>query len=368
MSYLSRLFNHRNAQSPEVKNEKPFFSKQNTDKKASKNNFFQAKLAVNEPGDSYEKEADAIANQIVNKSSKKRIAQQNNISSVQRLATAPEEEKVSSNDQRMERDKEKPFQLQKKSAGEDKLKEDESMKRTTPVQTKHESNSSTAPSQVSSKIESSAGKGKKLPAKTLHEMNASFGTDFSDVHIHNDSESAEMNKELHAHAFTHGKDIYFNSGKYNPENSDGKFLLAHELTHVMQQNRMRNELTNNSSKKTIQKDDDGSPQMDIAQSCSGWESDPQSFSIRAAQNFCMDTFKIPVSTPDSISCSGSICVVHYSNGSLPINITVDLSQVPGIVFVSGAPAIGFRSQTCSYTYSCDNSGAISFQRAVCRFT
>ena len=67
-------------------------------------------------------------------------------------------------------------------------------------------------------------------------MNHSFGRDFSEVRIHHDGESASMNKELEAHAFTHGRDIYFNQGKFNPENAEGKFLLAHELTHVLQQN------------------------------------------------------------------------------------------------------------------------------------
>jgi len=44
-----------------------------------------------------------------------------------------------------------------------------------------------------------------------------------------------MNKELNAQAFTHGRDIYFNAGKYDPESTQGKKLLAHELTHVVQQ-------------------------------------------------------------------------------------------------------------------------------------
>jgi outer membrane protein OmpA-like peptidoglycan-associated protein len=233
MSYLSRLYNHRNAQTPELKNHQPFFSKKDNDQ-GTKGAFFQAKLSVNQPGDSYEREADSVANAVV-KSQGTQVVHQNKISSIQRLATAPEEEKVSTNDQRMERDKEKPFQLQKKSSGKDELKEEDKMKKSMPVQMKHEGISSTASQQVSSKIENSAGKGNKLPPKTLHEMNSSFGTNFNNVRIHNDSESAAMNKELQAHAFTHGSDIYFSSGKYNPQNSEGKFLLAHELTHVIQQ-------------------------------------------------------------------------------------------------------------------------------------
>ena len=66
-------------------------------------------------------------------------------------------------------------------------------------------------------------------------MNSSFGTDFSHVNIHTNTDAAQMNKELSAQAFTHGSDIYFNNGKYNTETSGGKQLLAHELTHVIQQ-------------------------------------------------------------------------------------------------------------------------------------
>jgi hypothetical protein len=75
-----------------------------------------------------------------------------------------------------------------------------------------------------------------LPAKTLNEMSSSFGADFSNVRVHKDSESENLNQDLHAQAFTHGNDIYFNKGKYNPDSSEGKSLLAHELTHVVQQN------------------------------------------------------------------------------------------------------------------------------------
>jgi hypothetical protein len=46
-----------------------------------------------------------------------------------------------------------------------------------------------------------------------------------------------MNQQLKSQAFTHGKDIYFNEGKFDPESKTGKKLLAHELTHVVQQKR-----------------------------------------------------------------------------------------------------------------------------------
>ncbi|MEM9213252.1 MAG: DUF4157 domain-containing protein [Cyanobacteria bacterium P01_F01_bin.150] len=63
-------------------------------------------------------------------------------------------------------------------------------------------------------------------------MEPRFGTDFSNVRVH---ETPDLANAIQAQAFTHGQDIYFNSGKYNPESSGGKELLAHELTHVVQQ-------------------------------------------------------------------------------------------------------------------------------------
>jgi hypothetical protein len=108
-----------------------------------------------------------------------------------------------------------------------------------------------------------------------------------------------------------------------------------------------------------------------ATSCLGWESDPQSFSIRAAQAFCKDAFNVSVSTPDTVKCSGNICIVHYSApGGWPVfNFSVDLSQIPGIVSVSGtADPLRMRPKACSYNYSCDGTGSINFTRTNCKTT
>jgi uncharacterized protein DUF4157 len=307
MSYRSRLYHHRNSQSPETENKKPFFAKQHESNDAKKKNaFFQAKLSVNEPGDQYEHEADSAANAVVNNRSAKPVVKQKQISSVQRLATSMEDEKLGTNDARMERDKEDKVKsvqramanpekekdkmihkkddpkkeedkmkgVQKMSAGpekdkdkmvqkmgtpekekdkgiqkmvapekdkdkmvhkkDDPKKEEDKMKGSAAVQKKPDVGTTASP-HVSSRIESSAGKGSALPPKTMNEMSSSFGADFSNVRVHNDNEAANLNKELNAQAFTHGSDIYFNEGKFNPQNPEGKHLLAHELTHVVQQ-------------------------------------------------------------------------------------------------------------------------------------
>ena len=86
-------------------------------------------------------------------------------------------------------------------------------------------------------------------------MKHSFSEDFTDVQIHDDKEAAELCAALNAQAFAIGKDVFFNNGKYDPGTEAGKELLAHELTHVVQQKdtvqRMvihRNPGTSNNSK------------------------------------------------------------------------------------------------------------------------
>jgi len=66
-------------------------------------------------------------------------------------------------------------------------------------------------------------------------MESRFGADFSEVRIHTGEYASSLSKDLNAQAFTVGRDIYFNDGKFSQESFDGKHLLAHELTHVAQQ-------------------------------------------------------------------------------------------------------------------------------------
>ena len=103
------------------------------------------------------------------------------------------------------------------------------------LQKKPDHSSYSTLSNIENSINSSRGSGSSLPTGTRTEMENSFGADFSNVRIHNDSSAVQMSKDLNAQAFTHGSDIYFNSGKYDTNSKSGKHLLAHELTHVVQQ-------------------------------------------------------------------------------------------------------------------------------------
>jgi Domain of unknown function (DUF4157) len=67
------------------------------------------------------------------------------------------------------------------------------------------------------------------------EMESAFGESFDDVRIHTDGQAEEVNDELGARAFTRGRDVYFGRNEYQPSTREGRELLAHELTHVVQQ-------------------------------------------------------------------------------------------------------------------------------------
>lgn len=88
---------------------------------------------------------------------------------------------------------------------------------------------------LSTRINSKRGSGGGLDSAVQASMSSQMGYDFSGVKVHTDSESDQLNKSLGAKAFTTGSDIYFSSGSYNPGSSEGQDLLAHELTHVVQQ-------------------------------------------------------------------------------------------------------------------------------------
>lgn len=91
------------------------------------------------------------------------------------------------------------------------------------------------PATLETSLRSSKGSGEPLAPDIQVKMENGFGADFSGVRVHSGSQAAQLNQSLGAQAFTHGSDVYFNSGKYQPHSGSGQKLLAHELTHVVQQ-------------------------------------------------------------------------------------------------------------------------------------
>lgn len=91
-----------------------------------------------------------------------------------------------------------------------------------------------APAHVASELETSRGQGQALPESVRTDMEDVIGTDLSGVRIHTDAKAAELSEAVNAQAFTYGEDVYFNTGKYEPGGWEGRRLLGHELGHVGQ--------------------------------------------------------------------------------------------------------------------------------------
>lgn len=185
---------------------KSFSSKNNTvDQNAAplaNGNSVQCKLTVGSPDDKHEQEADTVADKVM------RMPEQNFVQ--RKCAHCEEEEKK---------------QVRRKPLSEN----------ITPlIQTKSDGGAEFSNS-LSQKISSSQGSGSSMDSNTQSFMSSRFGNDFSHVKIHTDGEAVQMNRELNAKAFTTGRDIYFNEGQYQPNSDSGKHLLAHELTHTVQQ-------------------------------------------------------------------------------------------------------------------------------------
>ncbi len=89
------------------------------------------------------------------------------------------------------------------------------------------------PGAIVNEVLSAPGEALDPAVRTL--MESSFGVDFSGVRVHTDAPAAESAGAIHAHAYTSGPDLVFAEGRYAPGTAEGKRLLAHELTHVVQQ-------------------------------------------------------------------------------------------------------------------------------------
>jgi len=168
----------------------------------------QAKLKIGQPNDKYEQEADRVAEKIM-------------IMPASTCTSCEEEERL----QPKLADEISPFVQPQETEEEEEV-----------IQPKRVTNNKTKVTlETENYIVRTRGLGNPLPYPTRAFMEERFGLDFGPVRIHADSEAARMARALNAEAFTYGRDIYFGEGKYRPETTEGKKLLAHELTHVVQQ-------------------------------------------------------------------------------------------------------------------------------------
>ena len=247
--------------------------------------FVQPKVKVGQPGDKYEVEADQVADQVVNKqqpgaastitttpasvqtmSEDERIQEKPIAERIQPLThlsgTSPlqrmeeeesvqlqEEEEVQTmpeEDVQMQEEEEVQMMseeedIQMQEEGEEvQLQEDEDVQmqeEEDEVQARENPGNTglNTTANISRTIRNTRGQGSPLPGGVQTQMESGFGADFSGVRIHTGSESVAMNQTLGAQAFTNGNDIHFNQNRFNPATTEGQTLLAHELTHTIQQ-------------------------------------------------------------------------------------------------------------------------------------
>jgi hypothetical protein len=114
--------------------------------------------------------------------------------------------------------------------------EDEEVKMKPLVQRSSAAGGMAATPDLEASIQQARGSGQPLADTVRKPMEQAFGADFSGVNVHTDTKSDQLNQSIQAKAFTTGKDIFFRQGEYDPGSRGGQELIAHELTHVVQQN------------------------------------------------------------------------------------------------------------------------------------
>ena len=203
----------------------------------------QAKMTVGAADDPYEREADAVASQVmakrdvIQRQGEEDELQMKRVDVVQREAEE-EELQMKRVDVVQRAGEEEELQMKRVDVVQRAAEEDElQMKR---VQRQDDeqvdmSGSFDVNNDVESRISAKSGSGQTIPDVHRDLFESSMGHDFSGVNVHADSESDSLNKQLGARAFTTGSDIFFRQGEYDPASSGGQQLLAHELTHVVQQ-------------------------------------------------------------------------------------------------------------------------------------
>ena len=188
----------------------------------------QPKLKVNAPGDQYEQEADRVADQVMKMPDPAWPTQQHSMNVPAPCRTAADKVMRQPNP----RETEKEIDIEKRRTMlklvcpecEDLLQAKEASSEGVRVSTEFES-----------QIESVKGEGIPLPESVRAYFEPKFGYDFSNVKIHSNARAGDTARRMNALAYTMGRHIVFAPGQFAPYSHEGKKLLAHELTHVVQQ-------------------------------------------------------------------------------------------------------------------------------------
>lgn len=219
---------------------------------------FQRKLLVGPANDSYEQEAERVSQQVVSIPAPVSVQRQEEeeeepLQAMPLVQRQEEEEEVQTQRIQRQEDEEEiqTLPVQRQEDEEEiqthriQRQEDEEEVQTHRLQRQEEEEeiqtkrgpgeSFAAGANFESRLAEQQGRGQPLPGDTRSFMEDRFGVDFSGVRLHTDGEAEQLNRAVSAQAFTHGQDIYMGEGKSDLASSDGQKLIAHELTHVVQQ-------------------------------------------------------------------------------------------------------------------------------------
>jgi len=248
-------------------------------------------------------------------------------------------------------------------------------------------------------------------------MEPRLGFDFSQVRIHTDALAAESARQVRARAFTLGQDIVFGAGRYAPHTEAGRRLLAHELTHVVQQGGamppMRHpagvgpagqqqapgpdlsqatgvrgsdpleraaesaadRLASGSSPGLafagaaagLQRAEDTGKDQPSEDTCAKQENDPESFSIMAAKHFLNEVDPSPSRLVQSATCEAAgpdgdrmECDVTFSDGQ-----KIHVTWIKSLNNVEAQRPTKDDRQWCVYHYVCNPDGTIDYQKKGC---
>lgn len=212
-----------------------------------KGSFFQAKLYVHPSNDKYEKEADQVADQVLStkesqledsktvqtKSLVDNISSLENTQSTQRQPAFQTKSDLDTDGEEATSVQSKKINPSADHTSTVQLQQEEEVQKSEAAEV--DAKALTPSANFEQTLQSSKGGGNTLTSDTQERMESHFGTDFSNVRIHTSESAIQMNQQIGAQAFTFGNNIFFNKGKYQPGTHSGDHLLAHELTHTIQQ-------------------------------------------------------------------------------------------------------------------------------------
>jgi hypothetical protein len=188
----------------------------------------QAKLTVGAVGDQYEQEADFVAAQVVDTLQGSAGSQ-----NVQRETVEEEDLQMKPLVQRKTMEEDDDLQMKPAALQREEMEEDELQMK--PLVQRVGAEGGAVSDDFEQQLQSAKGSGQSLDAGLQSQMGQAMGADFSGVKVHTDSQSDQLNQSIQSKAFTTGQDVFFSQGTYNPSSKDGQELIAHELTHVVQQ-------------------------------------------------------------------------------------------------------------------------------------